>query len=78
MSARERLPNRRRSQSFDIEVNGRKYRCTVSCFSDGRLGEIFLSNNKAGSDSDTAAKIWRWSVPSPFNTALLSKRFAAR
>jgi hypothetical protein len=37
-------------------VSGRKYRCTISRFADGRLGEIFLSNNKAGSDSDTAAR----------------------
>jgi hypothetical protein len=56
MTERQRLPNRRFSESFNIEVSGRKYTCTVSRFSDGRLGEIFLSNNKAGSDSDTAAK----------------------
>jgi DNA repair exonuclease SbcCD ATPase subunit len=53
---RRRLPNRRGSVSFDIEVNGRKYRCTYSLFKDGTLAEIFLSNNKAGSDSDTAAR----------------------
>ena len=57
MSAtRERLPDRRASELFDIEVNGRRYRCTISRFADGRLAEIFLSNNKSGSDSDTAAR----------------------
>jgi hypothetical protein len=56
MSDRERLPNRRASQLFDIEVGERKYRCTVSFYGDGRLAEIFLSNNKAGSDSDCAAR----------------------
>jgi hypothetical protein len=56
MSARERLPDRRLSESFEIDISGRKYRCTFSRFSDGRLAEIFLSNNKAGSDSDTAAR----------------------
>jgi ribonucleoside-diphosphate reductase alpha chain len=55
-AARKRLPNRRASQTFDIEVGGRKYRCTVSRYADGRIGELFLSNNKAGSDSDTAAR----------------------
>ena len=54
--ARQRLPNRRASESFAIEVAGRRYRCTASFFDDGRLGEIFLSNNKSGSDSDCAAR----------------------
>ena len=53
---RERLPNRRASELFDIDVNGRRYRCTVSRYDDGRLAEIFLSNNKTGSDSDVAAR----------------------
>ena len=56
MNTRQRLPNRRPSTSFDIEVSGRRYRCTASFFADGKLGEIFLSNNKAGSDSDCAAR----------------------
>jgi len=53
---RERLPNRRASESFEIEVGGRKYRCTYSLFGNGRLAEIFLNNNRVNSDSDTAAK----------------------
>ena len=53
---RERLPNRRFSETFDIELNGRKYRCSYSRFPDGRLAEIFISNNRVNSDSDTAAK----------------------
>jgi hypothetical protein len=56
LTTRQRLPDRRQSENFEIDVNGRKYRCSYSLFSDGRLAEIFLSNNKAGSDSDTAAK----------------------
>jgi hypothetical protein len=53
---RERLPFRRRSENFDIEVNGRRYRCSYSRFPDGRIAELFLSNNKSGSDSDCAAR----------------------
>lgn len=57
MSAtRERLDNRRFSETFDIEVDGRKYRCTYSRFRDGRLAEIFINNNRVNSDSDTSAK----------------------
>jgi hypothetical protein len=53
---RERIPDRRSSETRDIECGGRRYRCTTSRFADGRLAEIFLSNNKAGSDSDTVAR----------------------
>jgi hypothetical protein len=56
MTTRERLPNRRLSSNFEIESGGQEYRVTVSRFSGGRLAEIFISNGKAGSDSDTAAK----------------------
>jgi hypothetical protein len=56
VTARQRLPNRRPSETFDIDVSGRKYRCSYSRFPDGRLGEIFISNNRVNSDSDTAAK----------------------
>jgi hypothetical protein len=56
MSERRRLPDRRASETFDVEIAGRRYRCTISRFADGRPGEIFLSNNKSGSDSDTAAR----------------------
>jgi hypothetical protein len=55
-AARQRLPNRRGCTTFDVNVNGRRYRCTASFYDDGRLAEIFLSNNKAGSDSDVAAR----------------------
>jgi hypothetical protein len=57
MSAeRERLPNRRLSETFDFEVGGLKYRCTVSKFSDGRIAEVFLSNHKASSQAYANAK----------------------
>ena len=56
MTARERLENRRASLSFGFECNGLRYCCTISRFPDGRLAEIFISNAKAGSHSDAAAK----------------------
>ena len=54
--SRERLPNRRSSQTFDFECNSLHYSCTISRFPDGRLAEIFIGNAKAGSHSDAAAK----------------------
>jgi hypothetical protein len=53
---RQRLPNRRVSENFEIVANGLQYRVTISRFPNGDLAEIFIGNGKAGSDSDTAAK----------------------
>jgi hypothetical protein len=53
---RKRLPNRRPTLTFCFECNGLAYVASISRFPDGRLAEIFLSNAKAGSDSDAAAK----------------------
>jgi hypothetical protein len=53
--ARERLPNRRASETFNFEVDGLRYSATVSRFADGRIGEIFVGNHKVGSQSEDAA-----------------------
>jgi hypothetical protein len=53
---RERLSNRRASETFDIEVAGLRYTCTVGRFPDGRAGEVFLQNHKPGSQSDSNAR----------------------
>jgi hypothetical protein len=55
-ATRQRLPQRRASETFSLECAGLKYTATVSRFDDGRIGEIFLSNHKAGSHADTAAR----------------------
>jgi hypothetical protein len=49
MTARRRLPNRRASETFDLEAQGLSFTATVSRFPDGSLAEIFLQNHKAGS-----------------------------
>src|SRR5262245_60602357 len=56
MTARERLPDRRLSESFSFQCNDLHYTATISRYADGRLAEIFLGNAKAGSHSDAAAK----------------------
>jgi ribonucleoside-diphosphate reductase alpha chain len=56
MSPRERLPNRRASIVFEIELHGLKYTASVSHFADGRPAEIFLQNHKPGSQSDANAR----------------------
>ena len=46
---RKRLPNRRAATSFDFEQNRIRFVATYSHFADGGVGEIFISNHKAGS-----------------------------
>jgi hypothetical protein len=53
---REKLPNRRASESFTFELNGLRFTATVSRFLDGRLAELFLNNHKHGNQSDTNAR----------------------
>jgi hypothetical protein len=58
---RERLPDRRACTTFDFdhEYSSRAkfhYSCSYGRFTDGRLGELFLQNTKAGSDADANAR----------------------
>jgi hypothetical protein len=56
MTFRRRLPDRRLSTSFDVEVGGLHYTCTVGWFPDGTIGEVFLNNHKSNSMADTNAR----------------------
>jgi hypothetical protein len=56
MTERQRLPNRRGSETFAFECAGKRYHATVSRFHDDALAEIFLTNGKVGSDADAAAR----------------------
>jgi len=49
MTDRQRLTNRRASETFDIESQGLRFTATVSRFADGSIAEIFLQDHKAGS-----------------------------
>jgi hypothetical protein len=55
MRARDRLPNRRASEVFNFQSMGMRFTGSVSRFADGRLGELFLSTTKAGSQIGTMA-----------------------
>jgi hypothetical protein len=54
--APERPPSRRDSTNFTFECGTFTCVATVSFFTDGRVGEIFLGNGKAGSTADAIAK----------------------
>jgi hypothetical protein len=56
VSERLRLPNRRASETIEVEVGRLHYTATFSRLADGRIGEIFLSNTKPSSQSDVNAR----------------------
>jgi hypothetical protein len=56
VALRQRLPNRRESESFTFELDGFRFTATVSRFADGQIGELFLNNHKAGNQVDTNAR----------------------
>jgi hypothetical protein len=56
MTARTRLPNRRLAETFSFEVGGLRYIATIGRFSDGTIGELFLSNRKSNSTADVLAR----------------------
>jgi hypothetical protein len=53
---RERLPNRRVGETFELEVEGVRDTATIGRYPDGRIGEVFLSNHKSNSAADTKAR----------------------
>jgi hypothetical protein len=56
MTQRERLPSRRRNESFDFEWRNMRFIATTGRFPDGRLAEVFISNGKINTDADTSAR----------------------
>jgi hypothetical protein len=56
VTARNRLPNRRPAENFELEVEGLRYTATVGRFPDGTIGELFLNNHKSNCSADSAAR----------------------
>lgn len=48
-AARERLPNRRGTEVIDFTDEGRNYTASISRYSSGTIGEIFLDTDKPNS-----------------------------
>ena len=49
---RERLSDRRQSETVDLWHGGQRYHLTVGEYRDGRPGEVFIHGAKPGSDTD--------------------------
>src|SRR5262245_48944975 len=55
MSERLRLPQRRGSTTFTVESQGLSFTVTASAFASGELGEVFITNHRAGSGAGIMA-----------------------
>ena len=53
---RRRLTDRRLAETFQLEVGGQRYTCTVGRFADDSIGELFLDSFKSNSTADTSAR----------------------
>lgn len=54
---REPLPNRRYGESIEVRHQGFRYAMQVGCYDDGRVGEVFLGQEKnAGTLMDVLAR----------------------
>ena len=49
---RERLPDRRQSETVDLWHGRRRYHLAIGEYPDGRPAEVFLHGAKPGSDTD--------------------------
>jgi hypothetical protein len=56
MDLRQRLPDRRSCESFDIQIANLSYKVSIGRFPDGALAEVFISNHRSNSSADVAAR----------------------
>jgi hypothetical protein len=56
MTMRQRLPNRRRCESFAFSHSGLNFTATAGFYRDGRIAEIFLSSHKPGTAIEATAR----------------------
>jgi hypothetical protein len=58
MNTRSTLPQRRRSETFELKHGGQNtsFAVTFGFYSDGRVGEVFISGAKAGSEVEAVAR----------------------
>jgi hypothetical protein len=53
---RERLKDRRPSETFELRFANLHYTVTFSRFADGRVSEVFVQNHKRGNAVDVAVR----------------------
>ena len=56
MTSRERLPNRRECESFELRHGAFDFTVAAGFYEDGRIAEIFLSSHKPSSPIEAIAR----------------------
>ena len=58
MTERATLPQRRSAETFDMRHGAKRtvFQVTLGRYPDGRIGEVFISGAKAGSELDAVAR----------------------
>lgn len=58
MTARAALPGRRETETFELQHGGQNTQFTISVgrYRDHRIGEVFISGGKTGSDFEAIAR----------------------
>jgi hypothetical protein len=58
MNVRHALPQRRAAQTFEIQHGklNTTFQVTLGYYPDGRVGEVFISGSKAGSEIDAVTR----------------------
>jgi hypothetical protein len=74
MTGRERLPNRRRCETRDLDYAGHRFTLTTGYSRDGRIAEIFISSSKPGSPIEAIA---RDAAVTVFNSVPILRPYAA-
>jgi ribonucleoside-diphosphate reductase alpha chain len=56
MNGRERLPDRRGCQTFNLRIGAAEFSVTVGLYAGGQVGEVFVAGAKVGSDMDAVTR----------------------
>jgi streptomycin 6-kinase len=56
MTSRQRLPDRRRGESFEFYHCNLGFTATIGRYRDGRIGELFINSHKSSGDLEALAR----------------------
>lgn len=75
---RYRLPDNRLSITHSVEIGGKKFYFTVGMYSDGKIGEVFVTTEKEGSTLRAVLDAWATSFSVGLQYGIPLKRLTAK
>jgi len=76
IAIKEKLPNRRNSETVKVKIGGMSVYLTTGEYPDGRLGEIFLDVEKQGSLARALLNAFAISVSKGLQSGILLQEYA--